>query len=88
MRRPGVRRLCGALALALAPTLAAPAGAATLSVTNTRSDSVRVFLISAPTVGSVHTSSVHMKGGRWIARRGRRSSRPPQAPREQCPIPP
>ncbi|MBI4269918.1 MAG: beta-propeller fold lactonase family protein [Candidatus Rokubacteria bacterium] len=38
-----MRRLCGALALALAPTLAAPAGAATLYVTNTRSDSVSVI---------------------------------------------
>ena len=43
MRRPGVGRLCGALALALAPTLAAAAGAATLYVTNTRSDSVSVI---------------------------------------------
>ena len=38
-----MRRLCGALALALAPTLAAPARAATLYVTNTRSDSVSVI---------------------------------------------
>jgi len=41
MRKPGVTRPCGALLLALA--LAAPAGAATLYVTNTKSDSISVI---------------------------------------------
>jgi len=41
MRRPGVTRLCGALLLTL--VLAAPAGAATLYVTNTKSDTLSVI---------------------------------------------
>ena len=41
MRKPGVTRLCGALLLTL--VLAAPAGAATLYVTNTKSDTLSVI---------------------------------------------
>ena len=41
MRKPGVTRLCGALLLTLG--LAAPAGAATLYVTNTKSDTLSVI---------------------------------------------